>query len=115
MREKLAALMHEIWGIWTNHIFQQSSWDRESDSLIIPGHLVERWSRQMGTCYDALSEKEKDSDRREADKVLALFEKRRERTLAAVEDAGYAMVGGSEEPVPVAVISAWLVSIEETL
>lgn len=73
MREELAELMHEIWGKWWHYIFQQSAWDKESDGMLIPGHLVERWNRQMTTLYDALSEKEKDSDREVADKVLALI------------------------------------------
>jgi hypothetical protein len=39
----------------------------------IPGNLVDRWNRQMRTEYIDLSEKEKESDRKEADKFLALL------------------------------------------
>lgn len=34
---------------------------------------IARWKRQMVTPYEGLTEKEKDSDRAEADKVLALL------------------------------------------
>jgi hypothetical protein len=39
-------------------------------SLTIPGMLVERWTRQTRTPYSQLSEKEKDSDREQADKII---------------------------------------------
>ena len=77
MREKLAALMHEIWGEWWDYMFQdiypgqlEENWD---SSFVIDDDLVERWNRQRATPYDELSEKEKNSDRQQADKVLALL------------------------------------------
>jgi hypothetical protein len=42
-------------------------------SLTLPKWAVERWTRQMNTSYENLSEKEKTSDRIEADKFLAVF------------------------------------------
>lgn len=36
------------------------------------------WRRQIATPYAALSEKEKDSDRREADRILGVFAAARE-------------------------------------
>jgi len=74
MREELAALMHEIWGNWMNYVLQHTM-QRAVSNFIIPDALVERWSRQMGIPYSELSEEEKESDRREADKVLALLRK----------------------------------------
>lgn len=67
MREALAALMHEMRSGW----MQYSFWD--DDRVVIPAWAVEQWMRQMDTPYAELSEGEKDSDRREADKVLALL------------------------------------------
>jgi hypothetical protein len=43
-------------------------------TTIIPDWAVERWQRQIATDYADLTEEEKDSDRREADKFLALLE-----------------------------------------
>ncbi len=71
MREKLAELMHEIWARWMEHVFRQSV--AQGEAMLIPVWAVERWARQMVTPYDELSEKEKDSDREVADKVLALI------------------------------------------
>ena len=76
MREELAALMHEMWIGWMKYLFSKSrqhGWD--DGRVIIPAWAVERWMRQMDTPYDELSEEEKDSDRRIADRVLALIEK----------------------------------------
>lgn len=39
---------------------------------MIPAWAVERWRRQVATSYAELSEKEKDSDRKEADRVLEI-------------------------------------------
>ena len=75
MREELAALMHEVWAHWMKYLFEQCErgFDGWGDgSAVIPEGLVERWKRQINTPYDELSEKEKDSDRHQADKVLAL-------------------------------------------
>jgi hypothetical protein len=41
--------------------------------MTIPAWAVERWTRQMNTEYSGLAEPEKDSDRREADKFLAVL------------------------------------------
>lgn len=77
MREKLAALMHEIWGEWWDYQFQKGyhkqimgEWH---NTFIIPDDLVKRWNRQKNTPYDDLSEEEKNGDRKVADKVLALL------------------------------------------
>lgn len=114
MREELAALMHEIWGKWWHYVFQQSAWDKESDGMLIPGHLVERWNRQMTTLYDALSEKEKDSDRKGANKVLALM-RELDPLGVRLEEARYAMIYGNESnaPVPTEVVENWLAYIED--
>lgn len=72
LRERLADVQHAIWAHWTR--WQFSVCQRNEDgSLTIPAPLVERWTRQMGTPYADLSEREKDSDREQADKVLAVL------------------------------------------
>lgn len=74
LRERLAALAHEQWAGWMRYLFSRCegpmpTW--ESDGLLMPIEWVKRWERQMNTPYADLSEAEKDSDRKEADRVLA--------------------------------------------
>lgn len=93
LRERLAALAHEQWAGWMRYLFSRCegpmpTW--ESDGLLMPIEWVKRWERQMNTPYADLSEAEKDSDRKEADRVLAalafpepLSERQNEKTLVS--------------------------------
>lgn len=71
LREQLAALAHEQWSGWVRYQF--SKCEERGDGRLIPPWAVERWMRQMQTVYADLPEEEKESDRTEADKVLALI------------------------------------------
>ncbi len=62
--EELADLEHERWSRWMRWMFQH--WNDAN---------VARWKRQMGTAYANLSEREKESDRKEVRKTLAVFGK----------------------------------------
>ena len=73
MREQLAELAHKQWSGWIYYMFGKSKLLPDG-RLIIPKWAVDRWTRQADTPYAELSEKEKDSDRTEADKFIALFE-----------------------------------------
>jgi len=70
MREKLASLAHEMWSEWMKYLFSKCIQPTYTSTLIIPASAVNRWSRQMKTPYSELSEEEKESDRREADRML---------------------------------------------
>lgn len=65
LRERLAALCHEQWSGWMRYLFEHCS--------LIPESFVIRWKRQMNTPYTELSEEEKESDRKEADRFLTLL------------------------------------------
>lgn len=70
-REIVADVQHQIWSHWT--IYQFSICTRNEDgSITIPKEKVERWERQALTAYPDLSEKEKESDRKQADKIIAV-------------------------------------------
>lgn len=72
MREKLADKVHESWSNWMTYLFSKCI--PAIDGLVIPAGYVAHWKRQIGTSYKDLSETEKDSDRKEADKYInALF------------------------------------------
>lgn len=69
MVERLAALAHDSWTGW--FIWMAEKWYETHAS----GELfVDRWRRQAATPYADLSEAEKESDRVEARKVLALLD-----------------------------------------
>ena len=63
IREKLAELEHKQWSHWTKYLLLERHDDKDR----------ERWLVQMNTEYNDLSEKEKNSDRKWADKVISII------------------------------------------
>ena len=57
--EQLSALEHEQWAHWTEYMLDN-----------LTPENIERWRRQIKTPYEALSEKEKASDRERAVRSL---------------------------------------------
>jgi len=72
-REELAALAHHQWSGWMEYLFSVCERNPYNGEYVIPKRPAARWQRQMKTPYSELSEAEKDSDRKEADKMLAVF------------------------------------------
>ena len=62
-REMLAELEHKQWAHWTRYMLAN-----------LTPENIERWKRQIETPYSELSEKEKDSDREWADKILSIIQ-----------------------------------------
>jgi len=60
--EALAVLAHEQWSGWTEYMLDNM------DDVHIAG-----WRRQIATPYAELSEREKESDRKEARRMLAVM------------------------------------------
>lgn len=58
-REKLAALEHDQWAHWTRYMLNN-----------LTTQNIEHWKKQIETPYSKLTEKEKNSDREWADKVI---------------------------------------------
>ena len=73
--EELAALEHASWARWMSYLFSQCIQDTNNQGLIIPWELVRRWDRQAATPYEGLTEKEKESDRKEVRLILPVLEK----------------------------------------
>ena len=70
-REFLAELCHEQWSHWMRYMLGECATIAKQGHAVIPKEFISKWLRQMGTAYADLSEAEKASDRREADKLLA--------------------------------------------
>jgi hypothetical protein len=71
--EALAALEHDRWSRWQKYLHSKCT-ANAGGSLTIPAELVDRWDLQIETAYNDLTPEEKDSDRREACRTLALLE-----------------------------------------
>jgi len=78
--EQLAKLSHEQWSKWMKYLFEKSVLNLDG-TITIPEWAVERWKRQINTTYLELSEEEKQSDREEATKVMALIRTRKIKEL----------------------------------
>lgn len=72
LREELAELAHDQWARWMKYLFSKGTFN-EDGTWTMPRDSVLRWQRQMKTPYSELSEKEKESDRAEADKFLEVI------------------------------------------
>lgn len=79
-RETLAEQAHVMWAHWMRHLFNVCE-SQADGSVVIPSETAERWMRLVGTLYDELTEKERESDRTQAD-----------RMSAALSEAGLAIV-----------------------
>jgi hypothetical protein len=89
MKEQLADLEHKRWAKWQSYIHSNLQYEeRKFGSHTVAYYLLdagkyEHWSRQIDTPYESLTEKEKDSDRVEAqntiDLIIATLSKHKER------------------------------------
>jgi len=73
LREKLAALAHEQWSDWMKYMFKKGVLYDPDGTWTMPAWAVERWMRQMKTPYAELPEEEKENDRAEANRALAVL------------------------------------------
>jgi len=75
MRENIAELCHEQWSGWMKYLFEKGTFNTSDGTWTMPRWAVERWTRQMRISYQELPNAEKDTDRAEADKFIALISK----------------------------------------
>lgn len=75
LREQMAAIEHEQWAYWTKHMMLNDTSENR-----------ERWNRQIATPYSALTEKEKDLDRKWVDKIILLLLSHNQRLVEAILD-----------------------------
>lgn len=113
-REELAAVVHRMWIHWMKcmqptfdgvlELLSEKYEGRWPESV---QEIVERWKRQMAKPYSKLSEKEKDIDREQADKILAALGCQVE--LQGPVEIRYVSAGGD----PKLVSSARLTTVSE--
>ena len=77
MIELLADFEYDRWSRWQKYLFSKCIVNSDG-TLTMPKELVDRWTRQMNTNYKNLPEEEKNSDRREARRIIECI---RERTF----------------------------------
>lgn len=70
--ERLASVEHERWAHWQAYLHDQCI-RGDKGELIIPGELVSRWSTQINTPYEELSENERESDRDQVRRYLLII------------------------------------------
>lgn len=68
----LAAVEHERWAHWQQHLHDQCRRTKDG-SLVIPAQLVKRWATQIATPFAQLSEAERESDREQVRRYLPLI------------------------------------------
>lgn len=68
----LADLAHQMWSGWMKYLFQFGTFN-SNGTFTISADKVSRWKRQSETPYELLSEREKESDRIEARRMISLF------------------------------------------
>lgn len=83
--EPLSDYAHEAWAGWMRYLFNKSAPLNEDGTVTIPKWAVERWLRQSAASYAELPEAEKESDRDEARKMLAIVEPALREAAAALE------------------------------
>ena len=79
VHQKLADYAHGAWSGWMKYMFEKlipyrpGTVQAEEGALIIPKWAVDRWTYQMNMTYNDLPESMKESDRQEADKIIAII------------------------------------------
>lgn len=86
LREQLADIQHAIWAHWMGYMFGCGEF-RKDGTWVMPAEKLERWWRQKETSYSELSDKERESDRHQADKILAVVQPALAAAVARAEAA----------------------------
>jgi hypothetical protein len=72
LEDALAAIEHERWSHWQRYMHDQAV-KQPDGSLLIPTDLVKRWEAQSNTRFMALSDEEKESDRKQVRAYLPVI------------------------------------------
>ena len=72
MKPVLAGYAHDAWSGWMKYLFEKSN-ENTDGTVTIPKWAVDRWKHQVSTKYQDLSDEEKESDLREAEKMISIM------------------------------------------
>lgn len=72
--ELVAALVHEQWCHWMEHMMATGQWSMDYNTYILPGADAMRWKHQMVTPYPYLKPSEKESDRKIAARFVEILD-----------------------------------------
>lgn len=103
--ERLADAEHASWSRWMDYLFSRCGdviGGLNGGALIIPADSVHHWRRQAATPYADLTEREKESDRREVSCILPAIREYTESELSALRERVAALegvVGVAEEAI----------------
>ena len=75
LREALAEVSHEIWAHWMRYLFSRCETEIYNMGPIMNWSDANHWLIQIDTPYSDLTEREKDSDREQADKILVVLKR----------------------------------------
>lgn len=73
LREELAEYAHDAWAGWMSYLFSKGDLNPDG-TFTIHHEETKRWIRQSCTSYESLPHHEKESDRAEADKMIAIMQ-----------------------------------------
>jgi len=73
--EKGAALEHARWARWQNYLHTFLVWNNEIQMWTLPHEKKEWWDSEIRTPYSQLTEKQKESDRKEVREYLPIINK----------------------------------------
>lgn len=85
--EKGADLEHSRWAKWQNYLHSFLTWYDEVKGWVLPHDKKEWWDSEIRTPYAMLTEKQKESDRKETREYLPLVEKILISHLSEVKEA----------------------------
>ncbi len=78
IREQLADYAHEAWSGWMKYMFEKMTIN-DDGTATMPKWAVDRWTFQMNKTYNELPEDMKESDRQEADRMVAIVQEKTKR------------------------------------
>ncbi len=70
--DRFAEVEHQRWAHWQQYMHSHCK-RLDDGSLVIPPDLASRWQIQIETPYEALSEREKESDREQVRRYFPLL------------------------------------------